>query len=169
MWQTNRRPSQASWPWPPSSIPSPLAFRLAHAERALDFQMASIDAAQGRAAIVLGAIGLTASVLLPGAIGRVEAGRGQWLFGIGLFALLVAAAVTAFAVWPRKYDVTVMLPDALSQRQMTRSMTATINTRLLPRCGYSAQRVWWAVMAGLVTFAINALAWGALHFMEETP
>lgn len=152
----------------PAAAPEDV-FRFAYAQRKLDLQLASVDAAQGRAAILLGAIGLTASVLLPGAIERAEAGPSAWLFGIGLCGLLTAGGFTGFAVWPRRYETSVVLPDIATAPEMTRSVTATINTKFLPRNATSQKRVWWAVKAGLITFAIHALSWGALHFMEVSP
>jgi len=132
------------------------------AVRAVEQGLASIDAVQTRAALILAALTITASELGRRALDR----PGNPLPGslvVGWIALAACVGATTFVMWPRNLrgSVKVERLPALPADHLVQTLAHNY-AGARARNGATIDRMWLALRIAIVTLAVSAAAWAAI-------
>lgn len=143
-------------------------FRLKMAERGLSEQLESVDAAQMRASVLIAAVAIVAGWLgVSGLDGRSAAPWADIALVIGWCSLIVCAVALVFVIWPRKLAWNVLDLGDKTAKQMTRSVTASIQEKIDTNRD-PIKWLWLGVRVSIIALTANALAWGALATWRPT-
>lgn len=136
--------------------------RYEEAVRAIDHQLASVDAAQTRAGLLIAALTISAAE-----IGSRAAGRPGDPFPvahvIAWAALAVCAAALVFAIWPRnlKGSFKVEKLAAKPADHLVQDIAYDLSIRRAEN-GATIERMWLALTIAIVCLVLNVAAWASI-------